>query len=77
MFGFHGHTTAPITGILHGSQLVFANMLCIDFRRTAETAFGFFSTGIAEMPGLICHRATIFTCICHNLLLSGYVKPKK
>jgi hypothetical protein len=61
----HGHTTAPLTYILHSRQLVFANMFGIRLRCSAEAALGFIVTGVAKMAGCIGNCAAIFTCVRH------------
>ena len=66
------HSAAPVANILHGRQFVLADMLGIDLRRTAETAFLGISAGIAQVPRCVCHSAAIFTCISHlSLLFKG------
>jgi hypothetical protein len=46
---FHCHATASIAYIFHFRQLVFADVLDVNFRCTAETAFFFIPAGIAQM----------------------------
>jgi hypothetical protein len=70
----HGHTTASVTNIFHGRQLVFADMLGVRMRCPAEAALGFVVTGVAKMAGCIGYCAAIFTCICHLMLLSCVIE---
>jgi hypothetical protein len=70
MFFFHRHTAACAANKFHGSQLVLAHVLGIRFGSSAESAFGFIATGVAQVSGFVGNRAAIPTGIGHGILLS-------
>jgi hypothetical protein len=74
MFFFHRHAAACVANEFHGSQLVLAHMFGIGLGSSAETAFGFISTWVAQVSGFVGNRATIFAGIGHSILLSEGVK---
>jgi hypothetical protein len=57
----HSHPTASVTDEFHCCQLVFTDVLGLYFRCTAETAFFFIVTGIAQMTWCIGYGAAVFT----------------
>jgi hypothetical protein len=63
---FHGHTAAPFAYILHSGQFILAYVLGIYLVSAAKAAIFRIAAGIAQMPGRIRHRTTIFTGISHN-----------
>ena len=67
MFFLQGYPATSTTNVFHCRQFVLANMFGIYFRRPAETAFGFITAGVAQMPGRIRYRTTIFTGIGHGI----------
>jgi hypothetical protein len=73
----HGHTTASLTNIFHGRQLVFADMFGVRLHCPAEAALGFVVTGVAKMAGCIGYCAAIFTCVRHWSLLFLWVKKSR
>jgi hypothetical protein len=64
---FHGHPPASIASILHGSQFILANMLCVYLGRAAKTAFRRVPARVTKMTGFISHCTTILTSICHDV----------
>lgn len=74
-----GHPAASLTNVSHGLDLVFAHVLGIHLRGAAKAAFGFVSTGIAQVPRIIGNCSTILTCIhhCFSPFWMNKVKPRK
>jgi hypothetical protein len=66
MFLLHCHASAATANKLHGCQFVLALMGVIRFRSPAETAFGFITAWITQVPRLIGDRPATFTCIGHR-----------
>ena len=67
MVCLHGYPATAVADILHGRELVFANVLRINLRCAAETALLGIATGITQVTGLIGHRPAGFTRIGHGI----------
>jgi hypothetical protein len=63
---FHSHPSATLADVFHGCQFALANMGCIHVRGSTKAAFLFVSARIAQVPRIICHCATVLTCVCHG-----------
>jgi hypothetical protein len=66
MFLLHCHASAATANKLHGCQFVLALVGVIRFRSPAETAFGFITARITQVPGFVGDRSATFTCIGHR-----------
>lgn len=65
MFTFHGNATATVADEFHSSQLAFAHVGLVDFRRSAERAVLVIATGVAQVTRIFGQCATSFTGIGH------------
>jgi hypothetical protein len=66
MFLLHCHAPAATANKLHGCQFILALMGVIRFRSPAETAFGFITARITQVPRFVGDRSATFTCIGHR-----------
>ena len=67
MVCLHGYPATAVADVFHGRELVFADVLRINLRCAAETALLGIATGVAQVTGLIGHRAAGLTRVGHGI----------